>query len=182
MQQLRKDIEISKAEALATLDEILLEQFTSLRIKYEEAQLTGKPKKRVLNLADIKKLEPFHWGYEFDEIINQRGGFDAIITNPPWEIFKPQAKEFFAEYSDLVTKNKMDIKQFEKEQAILLQEPEIAQTWITYQRGMSRRLCQCRNLTLVTSHQTQSQTDSRLLSNLGSASSISLIGSESPSK
>jgi len=38
-----------------------------------------------LNRADIEALHPFHWGFEFDEILNQHGGFDAIITNPPWE-------------------------------------------------------------------------------------------------
>lgn len=75
---------------------------------------------------------PFHWGYHFDKVF-ARGGFDAIIANPPWEIFKPQAKEFFAKHSDLVTKNKMDIKTFEKEQKKLLQDPEIAQAWNEYQ-------------------------------------------------
>ncbi|MDZ7622251.1 MAG: hypothetical protein U5O69_07715 [Candidatus Competibacteraceae bacterium] len=63
-----------------------------------------------MNLADIEALRPFHWGFEFDEILHQRGGFDAIITNPPWEIFKPQAKEFFQDYSELVTKSKMTIQ------------------------------------------------------------------------
>jgi hypothetical protein len=86
----------------------------------------------VLNIADIEALEPFHWGYHFDAVF-ARGGFDAIIANPPWEIFKPQAKEFFALYSDLVTKNKMDIKAFEKEQKKLLESPEIAAAWCEYQ-------------------------------------------------
>jgi len=45
--------------------------------------------------VDIEDLQPFHWGCEFDEIMNQRGGFDAIITNPPWESVEPGAKEFF---------------------------------------------------------------------------------------
>ncbi|MEG4250697.1 Eco57I restriction-modification methylase domain-containing protein [Microcoleus sp. Pol10D4] len=86
-----------------------------------------------MTLADIEALKPFHWGYEFDEILHQRGGFDAIITNPPWEIFKPDAKEFFAEHSNLVTKKKMDIKSFEKEQKKLLQDIEVSNAWLEYQ-------------------------------------------------
>jgi len=139
LRALRNDIEKKKKEALVTLNEILLAEFAKLGIKFEQARWDdarneeGKPKKRALTVADIEALHPFHWGYEFDEIINQRGGFDAIITNPPWEIFKPQAKEFFAEHSDLVTKNKMTIKEFEKEQAKLLNDPEIRDAWLEYQ-------------------------------------------------
>lgn len=139
LRSLRDNIEKTKKEALVILNEILLAEFTKLGIKFEQAtwddakKTEGKPKKRTLTIADIIALQPFHWGYEFDEIINQRGGFDAIITNPPWEIFKPQAKEFFAEHSDLVTKNKMTIKEFEKEQAKLLKNPEIRNAWLEYQ-------------------------------------------------
>lgn len=131
--QLRDHIDKLNRESQAKLNQLLLDEFSQrLGIKYEQAQLTGKPKKRLLTIADIDALEPFHWGYHFDNVF-ARGGFDAIITNPPWEIFKPQAKEFFAKYSDLVTKNKMDIKTFEKEQKKLLQDPEIAAAWCEYQ-------------------------------------------------
>ena len=139
LRALRDRIEQKKMEATPTLNEILFEDFVKLGIKFEEARWDGtknkkgKPKKRPLKIADIEALHPFHWGYEFDEIINKRGGFDAIITNPPWEIFKPQAKEFFAEYSGLVTKNKMTIKEFEKEQAKLLRNADIRQAWLEYQ-------------------------------------------------
>jgi len=139
LRALRDNIEKKKSEARATLNEILLNEFTNLGIKFEEAawdtakNKEGKPGKRSLTMKDIEALTPFHWGYEFDEIINKRAGFDAIITNPPWEIFKPQAKEFFAEHSELVTKNKMTIKEFEKEQTKLMKNAEIRDAWIEYQ-------------------------------------------------
>jgi len=131
--QLRDHIDKLNQDSQAKLNQLLFDEFSiKLGIKYEEAQLTGKPQKRVLTIVDINTLEPFHWGYHFDKVF-ARGGFDAIIANPPWEIFKPQAKEFFAHHSDLVTKNKMDIKTFEKEQKKLLANPEIAAAWLEYQ-------------------------------------------------
>jgi hypothetical protein len=133
LQRLRNEIDKLNRDSYQSLNQLLLEEFNNLKIKYEEAQLTGKPKKRVLNIKDIEALKPFHWGYHFDKIIEECGGFDAIITNPPWETFKPQAKEFFAEYSNLVTKNKMDIKAFEKEQKKLLENAEVADAWLEYQ-------------------------------------------------
>ncbi|MGF1672532.1 MAG: Eco57I restriction-modification methylase domain-containing protein, partial [Rivularia sp. (in: cyanobacteria)] len=129
---LKKDIEKLNRESQIKLNNLLLDEFNNLKIKYEEVQLTGKAKKRPLTAKDIQVLKPFHWGYHFDKVL-KNGGFDIIITNPPWEIFKPQAKEFFAEYSDLVTKNKMDIKTFEKQQQQLLVNPEIATAWLKYQ-------------------------------------------------
>lgn len=128
---LKKHIEKLNQESQLKLNNLLLDEFNNLKIKYEQKQLTGKAKKRPLTADDIQALKPFHWGYHFDKIL--KNGVDAIITNPPWEIFKPQGKEFFAQYSDLVTKNKMDIKTFEKQQKKLLANPEIAEAWLEYQ-------------------------------------------------
>ena len=132
LQFLRHHINDVNRESLVKLNQLLLDEFGNLKIKYEEVQLKGKASKRVLNIADMEALKPFHWGYHFDQII-AKGGFDIILGNPPWEIFKPQAKEFFAEYSDLVTRRKMDIKTFEKEQKQLLENPEVATAWLKYQ-------------------------------------------------
>ena len=110
-------------------------------IKYEQAtwddkkNAGGKPAKWAVEIADIEALKPFHWGFEFDEIINEQGGFDAIITNPPWEIFKPNSKEFFEEFSDLVTKKKMTIHEFEDERDELLKDPDIREAWLEYLSG-----------------------------------------------
>ncbi|MCP4903074.1 MAG: ATP-binding protein, partial [bacterium] len=137
LQTLRTRIEEAKAEALPALNQILLGEFNAHKIKYQQAtwdfkkNRQGKPKKRPATLEDIKILEPFHWGYEFDRVL-KRGGFDAILTNPPWEKWKPEAKEFFLEHSDLVTKNRMTIKEFQKEQAKLLKKPEIREAWLGY--------------------------------------------------
>jgi Alw26I/Eco31I/Esp3I family type II restriction m6 adenine DNA methyltransferase len=130
---LRQHIDQLNHQCQGKLNNLLLDEFSQrLGIKYEQGQLTGKPQKRTLNLKDIEELKPFHWGYHFDKVL-ARGGFDAIITNPPWEIFKPNAREFFSQYSELVTKKKMDIKAFEKEQKQLLQDEEIANAWLKYQ-------------------------------------------------
>jgi hypothetical protein len=135
---LRDDIERKKGEAREALNDVLLEECQKLGIKFEEATWDaqenelGKPKKRPLAAKDIDNLHPFHWGYEFDEILQKRGGFDAIITNPPWETFKPNGKEFFEDHSELVSKKKMTIKEFEKEQAKLLNDQEIREAWLDY--------------------------------------------------
>ena len=146
LQSIKDEIEKKKAEAIATLNEILLDEFKDLGIKYEQAQLKGKAKKRALKIADVEALKPFHWGYHFDKIIEEKGGFDVIITNPPWEIFKPNAKEFFADYSDLITKKKMDIKAFEKQQKKLLQDSEIANAWLEYKNRYPHVLKKPNNL------------------------------------
>lgn len=136
--QLREHIDKLRHDSYSKLNQLLLGDFQDLGIKYEEAtwdkkkEKEGKTKKRPLETKDIEALRPFHWGFEFDEVINQNGGFDAILTNPPWEIFKPNSKEFFQEFSDLVTKKKMSIHEFEKAQAKLLSDHEIQKAWLAY--------------------------------------------------
>jgi Alw26I/Eco31I/Esp3I family type II restriction m6 adenine DNA methyltransferase len=129
---LRSHIEQLNRESQDKLNKLLLDEFSQrLGIKYEQVQLAGKPKKRVLTIDDIAELQPFHWGYHFDRIL-ERGGFDAIITNPPWETFQPDAKEFFLEYSETVSKKKMDIKDFEAELEVILADEIIKQEWLKY--------------------------------------------------
>ena len=139
LRALRDEIDTEMQHASGVMNELLRDQFEALGVKYEAAQWDakkkdlGKPKKRQIQRADIDAQTPFHWGYVFDDIVQRHGGFDIILANPPWEVFKPQAKEFFAEYSDVVMKNKMTIKDFEKESAKLAQNPEVRAAWLAYE-------------------------------------------------
>lgn len=41
------------------------------------------------------RARAFHWPLEFPDVM-QRGGFDVVLGNPPWERVKLQEEEFFA--------------------------------------------------------------------------------------
>jgi hypothetical protein len=44
----------------------------------------------------------FHWELEFPDVFTGvTAGFDAILGNPPWEIAKPNSKEFFSNFDPL---------------------------------------------------------------------------------
>jgi hypothetical protein len=43
----------------------------------------------------------FHWQLEFPDVM-QRGGFDLVLGNPPWERIKLQEQEFFAARSPVI--------------------------------------------------------------------------------
>ena len=43
----------------------------------------------------------FHWHLRFGEVM-ERGGFDCVLGNPPWERIKLQEKEFFAARSEAI--------------------------------------------------------------------------------
>ena len=89
-------------KAQRKLDRLLLDEFSvRLGIQYPQFLGKGKPKKRLLTLADIEALKPFHWGYQFNQIVEARGGFDAIITHPPWGNFQPKLTKFIAKYHTL---------------------------------------------------------------------------------
>jgi Schlafen, AlbA_2/Eco57I restriction-modification methylase len=141
---LRDKIADVNAQAQDTLDQILLDDFQELGIKYEQATwddkkgAEGKPQKRPLKLEDIQALHPFHWAFAFDKVM-ARGGFDAIITNPPWEVLKPYAKEFFQSHSELVTKLFMPIEDFEKEKSKLLKDATIRTAWLEYSSGYAHQ-------------------------------------------
>ena len=57
----------------------------------------GSINAQLEGIADAKaeELKFFHWPLEFPDVY-EKGGFDVIIGNPPWEKIKLQEKEFFS--------------------------------------------------------------------------------------
>ncbi len=139
LRELRDDIDDAMTSAETVMNELLRDKFEALGVKFEQAtwddkkKTLGKPVKRRITREDIDAQTPFHWGYVFDRIVQTNGGFDIILANPPWDVLKPQAKEFFANHSTLVSKNKMTIKEFEKEQTSLLKDVEVREAWLAYE-------------------------------------------------
>jgi len=79
-----------------------------------------------------EKLKFFHWEMEFPDVFNQnRHGFDAIVGNPPWEISKPNSKEFFTEYDPIYrTLEKQDA--IESQKKSFERDGETEHNWILY--------------------------------------------------
>ncbi len=144
---LREGVENVEKEAQPVLAELLEQSFTDLGVKVEEATWDtsrldlGKPKKRAVTVNDIQVLEPFHWGFEFDRILNlaSLGGFDAIITNPPWEAVKPYDKEFLQRYSADVSKRKMTQAELKKLLDEYMLDSSVRTDYLSYISGFSHQ-------------------------------------------
>lgn len=73
----------------------------------------------------------FHWPLEFPEVF-EKGGFDCVLGNPPWERIKLQEKEFFAsrdpEIANAANKAEREklILKLKKNNPELLKEFEVA--------------------------------------------------------
>lgn len=135
---LKEEIFQLDSKAQNKLDALLLNYMSEqLGIQYKAMQLTDKPQRRLLSIEDIDVLQPFHWGYHFNEIV-QRGGFDAIACVPPWGAFKPTAEVFFQQFQDLAEAKGLSVEVSARllktsKQALLEGDPDIAEAWLFYQ-------------------------------------------------
>ncbi len=146
LRALRDDIDARILETNATLNDLLMDDFNGLGVKFEQAtwdtkkQDLGKPIKRAVTRADVDALVPFHWGFVFDEIMQPRaagagrnsGGFDIILTNPPWEVFQTDEKEFFADYDSAIKKNALRIEDWKAQFKKFMQKPDVRADWLEY--------------------------------------------------
>lgn len=79
--------------------------------KLENAPLAGnlaRPGPLAIEIARAiaRKERFFHWELEFPDVFvgttdGKASGFDAILGNPPWDVWKPSSKEFFSNIDPL---------------------------------------------------------------------------------
>lgn len=69
---------------------------------------------------DLTRVRPFHWAVEFPEVfydpagdLKPDGGFTLIFGNPPWEIVKPDLREFYAQFDERI-ESRLNRRQVEK--------------------------------------------------------------------
>jgi len=74
----------------------------------------------------------FHWELEFPDVFVRPGsGFDAVVGNPPWEIQKPNSKEFFSNIDPLYrTYGKQEA--LDKQSEYFQRSADDEQDWLVY--------------------------------------------------
>jgi hypothetical protein len=89
----------------------------------------------------------FHWELEFPDVFRAAGsGFDAALGNPPWDIAKPNSKEFFSNIDPLY-------RSYGKQEALRYQTDYFANVtveheWLNYNsdfRSQSNFISYCAN-------------------------------------
>jgi hypothetical protein len=100
-----------------------------------ELFLTAKPiPERLRDQVDAARAVArerhfFHWALEFPEVMVERGGFDAVIGNPPWNTLSPDVKEFFSTYDPQTFRKGVPKGEQTARKEQLRGDPEIDADW-----------------------------------------------------
>lgn len=70
----------------------------------------------------------FHWALEFPEII-EKGGFDLILANPPWEIVELKEKEFFENRAPEIANADSKAKRIKLIEKLKVADPQLYQEY-----------------------------------------------------
>ena len=77
-----------------------------------------------------KNFKPIHWDIAFPNVVSD-GGFDVVLSNPPWDKVKANHNEFFSDYIDGYAD--MEAAEAKKYSADLMEKnPELKKDWKAY--------------------------------------------------
>ncbi|RDL49727.1 putative type I restriction enzymeP M protein [Ensifer sp. M14] len=87
----------------------------------------GKVRQAMIDAPKAaRRARAFHWPLEFPDVM-QRGGFDVVLGNPPWDTMSPDYKEYFAVHDSNI--RHMSPDEQEEAYARLLTDPVISKRW-----------------------------------------------------
>ena len=109
-----------------------------LGIWAKEVHPSGKTCKRLLKIADVEALKPFHWGFFFNTVIQQHGGFDIVLTAAPTGTLRSQANAFYHQHQALFEQYEITLADFRRSRRQLLrQHADLAEHWQAYTVGIA---------------------------------------------
>ncbi|MFQ5981576.1 MAG: Eco57I restriction-modification methylase domain-containing protein, partial [Candidatus Heimdallarchaeota archaeon] len=108
----------------------------SLR-EVRQGQVRKSQLSQVTTLRDRYRF--FHWETEFPTVFNrEEGGFDCILTNPPWETLALKEEEFFAGKAPKVLESTTQANRRKEIKRLEIEHPELHSEYIQTFRALKK--------------------------------------------
>jgi hypothetical protein len=78
----------------ANANSVTVPTTSHLRTRLGGGQIYGPMEAAAIDAAGVARA--FHWPLAFPAVMIGKGGFDAVLGNPPWEVMQLSDKEYFA--------------------------------------------------------------------------------------
>lgn len=89
-----------------------------------------------INSRLTKTYRPFHWHIRYPDIA-VRGGFDVVLSNPPWDKVKANRNEFFAQYIPGYDKLPTAASAKSISDGLMKSNPAVQQSWHEYESAIA---------------------------------------------
>jgi len=99
----------------------------------------AKPPDRTRQIAGRIAAEKrfFHWELEFPDVFREASsGFDAVLGNPPWDVAKPNSKEFFSNRDPLFRTYGRLVK-LGRQRDMFRDDETFEKEWLDYSAGFN---------------------------------------------
>ncbi|MDP2355081.1 MAG: N-6 DNA methylase [Beijerinckiaceae bacterium] len=105
----------------------------------------GKIKPSMIEAPNAAhRARAFHWPLEFLDVM-QRGGFDVVLGNPPWEKANIKYEEFFQKHEPTILDAKNDAEREVKIDGLQSTNPRVYQTFMELLDETERKINYLRN-------------------------------------